>query len=148
MENSDSRAAVVASTWFAAAIISACISSLRNNADNKHSRWITVFVAFIITFAVTFGLEGMRQESPAAKAKVQISSELGEIKTTVSELTKKVDAIQKSWKHKSLFWHLPFYRYFLVILFFAFASDPFFSPLPCLAVRNLLGGCLNAYEAC
>jgi len=40
----------------------------------------------------------MRQESPMAKAKVQMSTEFTEIKTTVSELARKVNAIQKELK--------------------------------------------------
>jgi hypothetical protein len=48
-----------------------------------------------VSFGLTFGLEGMRQESPLTKAKIQMSSELAEIKATVSDLAKKVDAIQK-----------------------------------------------------
>ncbi|MCW4000266.1 MAG: hypothetical protein NWE93_08495 [Candidatus Bathyarchaeota archaeon] len=56
---------------------------------------LLVFVAFIITFAVTFGLEGMRQESPQTKAKLQQTTELAEIKAAVTDLTKKVDAIKK-----------------------------------------------------
>ncbi len=54
-----------------------------------------VGVAFIVSFGLTFGLEGMRQESPQTKAKIQMSNELTEIKSTVNELAKKVDAIQK-----------------------------------------------------
>ncbi len=56
---------------------------------------LLVFMAFIITFAVTFGLEGMRQESPQTKAKLQMNADLAEIKTAVNELAKKVDSIQK-----------------------------------------------------
>jgi hypothetical protein len=37
----------------------------------------------------------MRQESPQAKAKLQMNTELPEIKTAVTDLTNKVDAIQK-----------------------------------------------------
>jgi len=45
--------------------------------------------------AVVFGLEGMRQESPLTKAKIQMSTELTEIKANVGELAKKADAIKK-----------------------------------------------------
>ena len=56
---------------------------------------LLLFVAFILRFAVAFGLEGMRQDGPASKAKIQMSTELTEIKGKVSELAKKVDAIKK-----------------------------------------------------
>jgi len=92
----DSRAAIVASCWFAVAVISAMYLYVGGiTLTTNILVGLLVFVAFMITFAVTFGLEGMRQESPMVKAKVQISTELTEIKTTVSELAKKVDAIQK-----------------------------------------------------
>ncbi len=92
----DSRAAIIASAWIAIAIISSMYIYV-----GGVTFWtnvvvgLLVFVAFILTFAVAFGLEGMRQESPATKAKVQMSTELTEIKTSVSELAKKVDAIKK-----------------------------------------------------
>lgn len=92
----DSRAAVVASTWFAVAIISAMYLNVGGiTLTTNIVVGLLVFVAFIITFAVTFGLEGMRQESPQTKAKLQMNSELAEIKTALNNLTKKVDAIQK-----------------------------------------------------
>lgn len=60
---------------------------------------ILVLVAFIITFAVGFGIEAMRVEMrekrPPSKAQEQISAELMDIKNTISELAKKVDAIQR-----------------------------------------------------
>jgi hypothetical protein len=92
----DSRAAVVASTWFATAIISAMYIYIGGiTLTTNIVVGLLVFVAFIITFGVTFGLEGMRQESPQAKAKLQMNTELAEIKTAVNELAKKVDSIQK-----------------------------------------------------
>jgi hypothetical protein len=92
----DSRAAVVASTWFAVAIISAMYLYIGGITWTTNIVvGILVFIAFIITFAITFGLEGMRQESPQTKAKLQMNTELAEIKTAVNELSKKVDAIQK-----------------------------------------------------
>jgi fatty acid desaturase len=92
----DSRAAVVASAWFAVAIISAMYLYVGGiTLTTNIVVGLLVVLAFIVTFAVTFGLEGMRQESPQAKAKVQMSAELTEIKATVSELARKVDAIKK-----------------------------------------------------
>lgn len=92
----DSRAAIVASCWIAIAIISAMYLYI-----GGATLWtniiilILVGIAFVVSFGLTFGLEGMRQESPQAKAKLQMSTELTEIKATVSDLVKKVDAIQK-----------------------------------------------------
>ncbi len=92
----DSRAAIIASCWFAIAIISAMYIFVGGvNLWTNIIVGLLVFVAFILTFAVAFGLEGMRQESPVTKAKIQMSTELTEIKSSVSELAKKVDAIQK-----------------------------------------------------
>ena len=92
----DSRAAVVASTWFAVAIISAMYLYVGGiTLTTNIVVGLLVVVAFMITFAVTFGIEGMRQESPVSKAKLQTATELSEIKATVNELTKKIDAIQK-----------------------------------------------------
>ena len=92
----DSRAAIVASTWVAVAIISAMYLYIGGiTLTTNIVAGLLVFMAFIITFAVTLGLEGMRQESPQAKAKLQMNTELAEIKTAVNELAKKVDNIQK-----------------------------------------------------
>ncbi|HSV49224.1 MAG TPA: hypothetical protein VLH35_02825 [Candidatus Acidoferrales bacterium] len=92
----DSRGIIVASVWFAVAIFNAMF--LQAGGINLMTSIVAVLLfgmAFVITFAVTFGLEGMRQESPQAKAKLQMNTELSEIKGAVSDLTKKVDAIQK-----------------------------------------------------
>jgi hypothetical protein len=85
-----------ASCWIAVAIISAIyiyVGGITIETDIIVA--LLVITAFALTFIVTFGLEGMRQYSPAAKAKVQTSLELTEIKATINELAKKVDAIQK-----------------------------------------------------
>ena len=97
----DSRAAIIASCWFAVAVISAMYLYVGDiTLTTNIVVGLLVFVAFMTTFAVTFGLEGMRKESPMTKAKVQISTELTEIETIVSELAKKVDAIQKELEEK------------------------------------------------
>jgi hypothetical protein len=92
----DSRGIIVASVWFAGAIFNAMYLQVGGISLMTSVVALILFgMAFIITFAVTFGLEGMRQESPQAKAKLQMNTELSEIKTAVTDLTKKVDAIQK-----------------------------------------------------
>ncbi len=96
----DSRAAIISSCWFAIAIISAMYLYAGGvNLATEIIVGLLVLVAFIITFAVGFGIEAfraeMREKSPSSKTQVQISAELTEIKTTIGELAKKVDAIQK-----------------------------------------------------
>lgn len=92
----DSRGIIVASVWFAVAIFGAMYLQVGGISLMTSIVAILLFgMAFIITFAITFGLEGMRQESPQAKVKLQMNTELAEIKTAVADLTKKVDAIQK-----------------------------------------------------
>jgi uncharacterized protein YlxW (UPF0749 family) len=60
---------------------------------------LLVGVGFIVTFGVNFGLADhqaqLDKESPRTKTLTQMSTELSELKTTVNDLTKKVDAIQK-----------------------------------------------------
>jgi hypothetical protein len=92
----DSRGIIVASVWFAVAIFNAMYLQVGGISLMTSVVALILFgMAFIITFAVTFGLEGMRQESPQTKAKLQMNTELAEIKTAVADLTKKVDAIKK-----------------------------------------------------
>jgi hypothetical protein len=60
---------------------------------------LLVAVAFIVTFGVAFGLEShqaqLDKERPSTKALAQMSIELTEMKSMVSDLAKKVDVIQK-----------------------------------------------------
>lgn len=96
----DSRAAIIASCWFAIAIISAMFLYVGGvNLATEIIVGLLVLVAFIITFAVGFGIEAMRVEMrekrPPSKAQEQISAELTEIKRTITELAKKVDEIQR-----------------------------------------------------
>lgn len=96
----DSRAVIIASCWFAIAIISAMYLYIGGvNLATEIIVGILVLVAFIITFAVGFGIEAMREEMrgkrPPSPTQVQISSELTDIKNTITELAKKVDSIQK-----------------------------------------------------
>jgi hypothetical protein len=92
----DSRAAIIASCWFAVAIISAMYLYVGGvTLTTNIVVGLLVVTAFIVTFGLTLGLEGMRQESPLTKAKVQMSTELSEMKATINDLAKKVEAIQK-----------------------------------------------------
>lgn len=96
----DSRAAIVGSCWFAVAIISAMFLYVGGvNLGTEIIVGLLVLVAFIITFAVGFGMEAMREEMrakrPPSPTQTQISSEVTDIKNTINELAKKIDAIQK-----------------------------------------------------
>jgi hypothetical protein len=61
--------------------------------------FLLVGVGFIVTFGINFGLAAhqsqLDKENPQTIALTQMSTELKDLKTTVSDLTKKVDAIQK-----------------------------------------------------
>ena len=56
---------------------------------------LLVVLAFFVTFGVGFGLEGMRRYGPPSKTQIELSSNLSEMKATLSELANKVEAIQK-----------------------------------------------------
>jgi hypothetical protein len=60
---------------------------------------LLVGVAFVVTFGVTFGLAShqaqLDKDSPQTIALTQMSTELSTLKTTVTDLSKKVEAIQK-----------------------------------------------------
>ncbi len=92
----DSRAVTIASAWFAIAVISAMFIYVgKVNLGTDIAVALLVLIAFVITFGLSFGLEGMRRYGPPSRSQMEISSELGEVKTAISELTKKVEAIQK-----------------------------------------------------
>jgi signal transduction histidine kinase len=96
----DSRAGIVASTWIAIAIISSMYIYVgRITIETDIIVALLVAVAFMITFAIGFGIEAMRRrmeyDSPTTKVKIQMANEMTELKTAVNELSKKVDAIQK-----------------------------------------------------
>jgi signal transduction histidine kinase len=96
----DSRAGIVASTWIAIAIISSMYIYVgRITIATDIIVALLVAVAFMITFAIGFGIEAMRRkledESPTTKVKIQMTSEMSDLKTAVNELSKKVDSIQK-----------------------------------------------------
>jgi hypothetical protein len=92
----DSRAAMIGSCWIAVAAISAMFIYVGGvNWGTDIAVGLLVIVAFIITFGLSFGLEGMRRYGPPSTTQVELSKNLNEMKTALSELTKKVDAIQK-----------------------------------------------------
>jgi len=87
---------VVASTWIAIAIIAAMFLYVGGvTIWTAIAVTLLVAVAFVITFAVSFGLTAFQQQLPSTKTQQQMASELLEIKNTVGELSRKVDAIQK-----------------------------------------------------
>jgi apolipoprotein N-acyltransferase len=92
----DSKAAVIASSWFAVAIISALYIWVGGvNLWTNIAVALLVLAAFVVTIVMGFGLEVMHEQRPSSKALVQMSTELTEIKSTINELARKVDEIQK-----------------------------------------------------
>ncbi len=92
----DSRAGMIASCWIAIAFIALTFIYVGGvNWGTDIAVALLVIVAFIVTFGLSFGLEGMRRYGPPSTTQVELSKNLNEMKTAISELTKKVNAIQK-----------------------------------------------------
>lgn len=96
----DARAIIIAFTWLAVMVIGATYLSIGGIYwGTDVAVGLLVMTGFIVTFAVGFGLEyfqtQMDKERPSTKELAQMSTELAEIKTIVSDLAKKVDSIQK-----------------------------------------------------
>lgn len=96
----DVRAWIIGFTWFAVMVIASTYLSIgKISLDTDIAVGILVTVGFIITFAIAFGLEyyqtQMDKEKPSTKSLAQMSTELTEMKSMLSELTKKLDVIQK-----------------------------------------------------
>jgi hypothetical protein len=92
----DSRAAIIGTCWIAIAIISAMYIYVgKVNFGTDIIVALLVLIATGVTFGVGFGLEGMQRYGPPSRAEATISFDLTELKTAITELTKKVDALQK-----------------------------------------------------
>jgi len=92
----DSKAVINASCWIAISIIAATYIYIGGvNLTTNIIVGLLVVATFGFSFVLTFGLEGMKMRSPEAKAKIAMSAEITEIKTTVSALSEKVDSIKK-----------------------------------------------------
>ena len=92
----DSKAAIIGTCWIAIAIISAMyiyVGKVTLGTDIIVA--LLVLVAVGVTFGVGFGLEGMQRYGPPSRAEAKMSFDLTELKTAITELTKKVDALQK-----------------------------------------------------
>jgi len=96
----DSKATIVSVIWLAVAVISAMylyVGGLYWGTDIAVG--LLVLIAFMLTFVVGFGLEyfqaKMDNERPQTKTMVEMSNQLADLKTSITDLTKKVDAIQK-----------------------------------------------------
>ena len=96
----DTRAVIVGFTWLAVMVIAASyifVGGVYWGTDIAVA--LLVVIAFVMTLIVGFGLEyfqtKMDKERPSTKTLAQMSTELTEMKAMVTELTKKVDAIQK-----------------------------------------------------
>ncbi len=92
----DSRSAIIGTCWIAIAVISAMYIYVGGvNLGTDIIVALLVLLATGITFAVGFGLEGMRRYGPPSRAETQASLDLTELKNSIIELTKKVEALQK-----------------------------------------------------
>jgi len=87
----DIRAVIIASSWIAVTIISVVYIWIGGvNVWNNLSVGLLVFVAFIITFGVAFGLKVER------KPEMQLMSELKSIRSKLDELMKEIEEIKKA----------------------------------------------------
>ncbi len=96
----DVRAVIIGITWFVVMAISSTYIGVGGiNLGTNIAVGLLVTVGFIVTFGIAFGLASYQaqldKESPSTKALAQMSTELTEMKALVSDLAKKVDAIQK-----------------------------------------------------
>ena len=96
----DPRGITVGFAWLAVAAIS--VTFLMMGGITWYTTLAAILlvgVGFVVTFGITFGLAShqaqLDKESPQTIALTQLSTELKDLKTTVADLTKKVDAIQK-----------------------------------------------------
>ncbi len=96
----DPRGITVGFAWLAVAAISVTFLTMGGITwYTTLAAILLVGVGFVVTFGITFGLAShqaqLDKESPQTIALTQLSTELKDLKTTVTDLTKKVDAIQK-----------------------------------------------------
>jgi hypothetical protein len=96
----DPRGATVGSAWLAILVISITFLGVGGvTLETSIVVFLLVGVGFVVTFGISFGLANhqaqLDKDSPQNIALAQMSTELKELKTTVTDLTKKVDAIQK-----------------------------------------------------
>ena len=96
----DARGIIVAFTWLAVMVIASSYLWMGGvNWGTDIAVALLVSIAFVVTFAVGFGLEyfqtQMDKEKPSTRAMEQMSTELQEIKSAVTDLAKKIDSIQK-----------------------------------------------------
>jgi hypothetical protein len=96
----DPRGITVGFAWLAVAAISVTFLTMGGITwYTTAAAILLVGVGFVVTFGITFGLAShqaqLDKDSPQTIALTQLSAELKDLKTTVTDLTKKVDAIQK-----------------------------------------------------
>ena len=96
----DVRGWILGSTWLAIAVIASMYLYVgKISWETDIAVGILVAIGLVLTMIIGFGLEYfqtiMEKERPSTKALAQMSTELTEMKSMVSELAKKVDAIQK-----------------------------------------------------
>jgi hypothetical protein len=96
----DPRGATVGFTWLAVLVISITFLGLGGVTwGTSIIVFLLVGVGFVATFGINFGLAShqaqLDKDSPQTIALTQMTTELTTLKTTVVDLTKKVEAIQK-----------------------------------------------------
>lgn len=96
----DVRPWIIGSMWIAIMITAASYLWIgKISWETDIAVGLLFAVGFIMTMIFGFGLEYfqtmMDKERPSTKDLTQMSAELTEVKAMVSELTKKIDAIQK-----------------------------------------------------
>jgi hypothetical protein len=96
----DVRAVIIGSTWFAVMVIAMMYIGIGGiSLGTNIAVGSLVAVAFVVTFGVAFGLEAhqaqLDKDNPSTKALAQMATGLTEMKSVVTELAKKVDAIQR-----------------------------------------------------
>jgi len=85
------RAVIILSCWISIAIISVIfVWTGGATLGNYIFVGLLLFLAFIITFGVGFGLR------PSKKAKIELLNEIKNIKSKLDELTKEVEEIKKA----------------------------------------------------
>jgi hypothetical protein len=96
----DVRAQIIGSAWLAIMVISVLYIGVGGiNLGTNIALGALVGIAFIVTFGVAFGLQAhqakLEEENPSTKTLVQLSIEVTEIKSMLSDVSKKVATIEK-----------------------------------------------------
>lgn len=97
----DVRAVIIGVSWLAVIVISSAYMGFTYAGIGGINEYTSIVVGLLaaVGFIVTLGIAfGVAKEGPSTKALAQMSTELMEMKALVSDLDKKVDAIQKEFE--------------------------------------------------